>query len=195
MLELMEAYRGEDILEDMERWKPSEGTPQGAVISPLLANIYLHPLDELMADRLSDGAICGRLCGVVQEPRRRRSGAGEDNPWVKDNGLRLHPDKTHVGDCRNGKGFEFLGYRFEERRGWVMRKSLKAMQDNIRMRTKRTRGDSLARLWSNSTRHCAAGSTTSNMPSGTFTKSTVRAATAAGNPEKAGEAARLRTMT
>ena len=32
--------------------------------------------------------------------------------WVEANGLRLHPDKTHVGDCRQtGQGFDFLGYR------------------------------------------------------------------------------------
>ena len=34
----------------MEHWRPTAGTPQGAVISPLLANIYLHPLDRLMAE-------------------------------------------------------------------------------------------------------------------------------------------------
>ena len=67
--------------------------------------------------------------------------------WVETNGLSLNVEKTHVGDCRQeGQGFEFLGYRFEAGRRWVRRKSLKAIRDRIRVRTKRTRGDSLARI-------------------------------------------------
>ena len=68
----------------------------------------------------------------------------EVRAWVEANGLTLHPEKTHVGDCRvPGQGFEFLGYRFEA--GWrnVRRKSLDKLKDAIRERTRRTRGDSL----------------------------------------------------
>ena len=50
---------GQDILEGLERWTPTQGTPQGAVLSPLLANLYLHPLDERMsAQGYPDGALC-----------------------------------------------------------------------------------------------------------------------------------------
>jgi hypothetical protein len=67
--------------------------------------------------------------------------------WVAENGLSLHPDKTHVGDCRQpGDGFEFLGYRFEAGQRWVRKKSLARLKDGIRERTMRTRGDSLARI-------------------------------------------------
>ena len=64
--------------------------------------------------------------------------------WVSENGLTLHPDKTHVGDCRvEGHGFEFLGYRFEAGRRWVRKKSLMALRDKVRARTSRNRGDSI----------------------------------------------------
>ena len=49
VLGLLRSWLGQEIMRGMERWEATEGTPQGAVISPLLSNIYLHPLDELMA--------------------------------------------------------------------------------------------------------------------------------------------------
>jgi len=64
--------------------------------------------------------------------------------WVSENGLALHPDKTHLGDCRvNGEGFEFLGYRFEAGRRLVRKKSLMALRDKVRVRTPRNRGGSI----------------------------------------------------
>jgi len=64
--------------------------------------------------------------------------------WVTDNGLMLHPDKTHVGDCRmEGQGFEFLGYRFEAGKRWVRKKSLMSLRDRVRAKTKRNEGNSI----------------------------------------------------
>ena len=64
--------------------------------------------------------------------------------WVTENGLTLHPTKTHVGDCRQlGQGFEFLGYRFEAGRRFVRKKSLDRLKETIRGKTQRTRGQSL----------------------------------------------------
>ena len=63
------------------------------------------------------------------------------------NGLRLSPTKTHLGDCRKaGEGFDFLGYRFEAGQRRVRDKSLTRFKDSIRDKTRRTRGDSLARI-------------------------------------------------
>jgi len=148
VLGLLRGWLQQDILHDMERWTPAQGTPQGAVISPLLANIYLHPLDELMAAR---GCRMVRYADdfVVLCKNRAEADAAlaEIGAWVTANGLRLHPDKTHVGDCRQpGEGFEFLGYRFEAGQRFVRAKSLTRCKDKIRERTKRTRGDSLARV-------------------------------------------------
>ena len=141
-------WLGQDILAGLERWTPSAGTPQGAVISPLLANIYLHPLDELMATlghrmvRYADDFVV--LCERREEAEAALAAISR---WVAANGLSLHPDKTHVGDCRQpGDGFEFLGYRFEAGQRWVRKKSLARLKDAIRERTTRTRGDSLARI-------------------------------------------------
>lgn len=64
--------------------------------------------------------------------------------WVSANGLTLHPDKTHVGDCRvEGRGGEFLGYRFEAGQRWVRKKILMALRDKVRARTPRNRGQSI----------------------------------------------------
>ena len=64
--------------------------------------------------------------------------------WVKDNGLCLHPEKTHLGNCLvEGQGFEFLGYRFEAGKRWVRKTSLQALKDKIRSKTRRSRDDSL----------------------------------------------------
>jgi RNA-directed DNA polymerase len=148
VLALLRSWLKQDILREMERWTPTQGTPQGAVISPLLANIYLHPLDELMAAR---GYRMVRYADdfVVMCKSREEATAAltEITAWVTANGLRLHPDKTHVGDCRQpGQGFEFLGYRFEGGRRFVREKSLNRFKDRIREKTRRTRGDSLARV-------------------------------------------------
>lgn len=148
ILGLIRGWLGQDILRGMERWTPVAGTPQGAVISPLLANIYLHPLDERMAAhgyrmvRYADDFVV--LCKSHGEAA---AALAEIERWVAENGLRVHPDKTQVGDCgQPGEGFDFLGYRFEAGRRWVRKKSLARLKDSIRVKTRRTRGDSLARI-------------------------------------------------
>ena len=146
LLQLIEAFLHQDIVKGMQRWTPTGGTPQGAVISPLLANLYLHPLDCAMREsgyqmvRYADDFVV--LCHTAEEAR---AGLAEVQAWMQANGLTLNLDKTHVGDCREeGQGFDFLGYRFEAGQRWVRRKSLTAIRDRIRAKTGRTRGDSLA---------------------------------------------------
>lgn len=146
VLELIRSWLGQDIVEEMKRWTPTGGTPQGAVISPLLANIYLHPLDELMAAsghrmvRYADDFVV--LCKSREEAERA---LGLVRDWVARNGLKLHPDKTHLGDCRKrGEGFDFLGYRFEVGLRLLRKKSFDRLKSTIRDKTKRTNGESLA---------------------------------------------------
>ena len=148
VLALIEGCLRHGVMKEMEHWRPTAGTPQGAVISPLLANIYLHPLDRLMEEsgyrmvRYADDFVI--LCRTAQEAEAalRRAMA-----WVADNGLRLHPDKTRIGDCREpGQGFDFLGYRFEAGRRLMRQKSLRALKDKVRAMTGRSRGASMRRI-------------------------------------------------
>ena len=145
LLALLAAWLRQDIVRDLERWTPTAGTPQGAVISPLLANLYLHPLDVKLSElgyrmvRYADDFVI--LC---QTASQAQAALEEVKAWVQENGLSLHPDKTHIGDCLvKGQGFEFLGYRFEAGQRRVRDKSLKGFKDKVREKTKRTRGGSL----------------------------------------------------
>jgi RNA-directed DNA polymerase len=125
LLDLIRGYLKQDVVSDLKRWTPVGGTPQGAVISPLRANLYLHPLDCLMRTkgyhmvRYADDFVV-----MCPSPESAQSALAEIRAWVSENGLTLHPDKTHVGDCSvPGEGFEFLGYRFEAGKRWVRKKA------------------------------------------------------------------------
>ncbi len=145
VLDLVQQFLKQDIMEDLRRWTPVSGSPQGAVVSPLLANVYLHELDVEMREaglvmvRYADDAVV--LCRSREEAE---SALARMQAWVSANGLTLHPDKTHVGDCRvKGQGFEFLGYRFEAGQRRVRKKSLMSLRDKIRTKTKRSVGASM----------------------------------------------------
>jgi RNA-directed DNA polymerase len=148
VLSLIESFLHQDIMTDAARWQPEAGTPQGAVLSPLLANLYLHPLDLLMEQsgcrmvRYADDFVI--LCASEAEAR---AALRQVTAWVTANGLTLHPDKTKVSDSQQpGQGFDFLGYRFEAGMRFVRAKSLKAFKDKLRARTIRSRGDSLRQI-------------------------------------------------
>jgi RNA-directed DNA polymerase len=145
VLALLDAYLQADIIDGLEQWTPTGGTPQGAVISPLLANLYLHGLDCRMSGRgyrivrYADDFVI--LC---RDETEARVALHEVRTWCTQRQLTLHPDKTHIGDCRQaGEGFEFLGYRFEGGRRWVRKKSRNALKEKIRAKTRRSRGESL----------------------------------------------------
>lgn len=148
LLALLDGWIEQDVVQELKRWTPTSGTPQGAVISPLLANLYLHDLDVKLAGlglsmvRYADDFVI--LCRSAAEAVHALDVV---SAWVAAEGLQLHPDKTHVGDCRLvGQGFEFLGYRFEAGRRWVRDKSLKALKTKIRSQTRRTEGRSLSQI-------------------------------------------------
>lgn len=147
VLGLLEAYLGQAVLEDAQYWTPEQGTPQGAVISPLLSNLYLDPLDHQMAQRgyemvrYADDFVI--LCRSEAEAQRALA---EIEAWTAAAGLRLHPEKTRIVDASQPGGFDFLGYHFERGYRWPSPKSLGKLKDKIRSKTKRTSGHSLQRL-------------------------------------------------
>lgn len=134
VLALIDGWLRQDIVQELNRWTPTGGKPQGAVLSPLLANISLHPLDQHMQApgyrmvRYADDFVV--LC---QGAHQAQQALAEIQGWMRDDELELNMDKPSVGDCRHeGQGFEFLGYRFEEGRRMVRKKSLKKLKDAIR---------------------------------------------------------------
>jgi RNA-directed DNA polymerase len=144
LLRLIESFLKAGILEGLAEWTPTAGAPQGAVLSPLLSNLYLDPLDQqLQASgyqmvRYADDLVI--LCRTQSEAERALA---EVQGWVEANGLTLHPTKTRIVDTRT-ETFDFLGYRYEREDRWVRPKSLEKLKETIRGQTKRTNGNSLS---------------------------------------------------
>jgi len=147
VIELLQAFLTQKVMETAEGWTPEEGTPQGAVISPLLSNIYLDPLDHRMAERgfemirYADDFVI--LCRNEAEAR---AALAEVQVWTTSVGLHLHPTKTRIVDATQTEGFDFLGYHFAAGTRWPRAKSLGKFQDTIRGKTRRTQGQSLSAI-------------------------------------------------
>jgi len=146
VLKLVERFLKARILEDLKTWTPETGAPQGAVLSPLLSNIYLNPLDHLMACR---GFAMTRYADdlVIQCRTREEAEAAlaAVQQWTAEAGLTLHPTKTKIVDA-TAEGFEFLGYRFVKHRRFPRKKSLAKFKDAIRAKTRCTAGRSLSTI-------------------------------------------------
>ena len=143
VLKLIELFLKQGVLDGLREWTPEKGSPQGAVISPLLSNIYLNPLDHLMAQqgfemiRYADDFVI--MCRSPEEAARALAVV---QAWTASAGLTLHPNKTRIIDARED-AFEFLGYRFERGKRFPRAKSLMKLKDTIRAKTKRTSGKCL----------------------------------------------------
>ncbi|MBV8399513.1 MAG: group II intron reverse transcriptase/maturase [Acetobacteraceae bacterium] len=143
IMRLLQQFLRQGVLDGLAGWTPEEGTPQGAVISPLLSNIYLDPLDHLMAGegfemvRYADDFVV--LCRNEAQAARALARIAQ---WTAKAGLALHPDKTRIVDAQ-AQSFEFLGYRFADGRRWPRSKSERKLKDALRAQTRRTAGTSL----------------------------------------------------
>jgi RNA-directed DNA polymerase len=148
VLDLIEGFLKQQILEDLRLWTPETGSPQGAVISPLLSNIYLHEVDKAMKMagykmiRYADDFVI--LCKSQSEAEAALSRVAE---LVQERGLSLHAEKTSLVNTQQpGASFDFLGYHFERGTHWPRKKSLKKFKDTIRRKTPRRNGRSLAEM-------------------------------------------------
>jgi RNA-directed DNA polymerase len=153
VLELVERYLAAGVMESGKDWQPSEqGTPQGAVISPLLANLYLNPFDHLMAEKgwemvryADDFVVCART------EAEARAALAEIGDWVKAAGLTLHPVKTRIVNAAGKGGFDFLGYHFEQYREgggkkWPRAKSQQKLRERLRAKLPRGRSGSIPQI-------------------------------------------------
>jgi RNA-directed DNA polymerase len=145
VLALVERFLRAGVLETAKGWQPTErGTPQGGVISPLLANLYLDPLDHQMERagwelvRYADDFVI--LCHSQAEAQ---AALGQVQVWVREAGLTLHPSKTRIVNAAQPGGFDFLGYHFEQGMKWPRKKSLMKLRERVRAKTLRVGGRSL----------------------------------------------------
>ena len=145
---LLRMWLEQEIMDECKRWVPTVGSPQGAVISPLLANIYLHDLDVAVTNagykmlRYADDFVI-----LTKSQEEAENALKLVQAWVNEHKLCLHPEKTHIGNCLvEGQGFEFLGYRFEGGTSWVRRKSIQKFRDRVRELTSKVGGKSIQKV-------------------------------------------------
>jgi RNA-directed DNA polymerase len=118
VLKLLRQWLRAGVLSEGVVTETVSGTPQGGVISPLLANIYLHAFDRVWQERgtgelvryADDFVVLCSSRSQAEEAQRRAVAL------LRDLGLSLHPEKTRVVDLREGsEGFDFLGCHFRAR--------------------------------------------------------------------------------
>jgi RNA-directed DNA polymerase len=138
ILELIQSFLKQGVMGEGQHWEPEAGTPRGAVISPLLANLYLDDLDQLMASR---GWMMVRYADDMVVLCRSKAEAMEAlemlRGWTEGHGLRLHAEKTRVLDATERGGFDFLGYHVERGMRWPSERSEARLRTAIRARTRR----------------------------------------------------------
>ena len=143
ILALVEGFLEQSVMDGVKEWVPEQGTPQGAVVSPLLSNIYLDPLDHLMAERGFEMVrYADDFVVLCRSPQDAAAALAVVQQWTAQVGLTLHPTKTRLVDAQDD-GFDFLGYRFQAGRRWPRTKSMEKLKDTIRAKTRRTSGHSL----------------------------------------------------
>ena len=150
VLEMIEKFLKQGVLEEGIEIEPEKGSPQGGVISPLLANIYLNPLDWLLKElEIKSVRYADDIVMMASNARNAQQALETLQGWADKARLTLHPDKTRVVDMTEpDASFEFLGYRFlRTKKGKLFRlvrsKSKKKLRESLKRPTKRCNGKSM----------------------------------------------------
>ena len=152
VLKLIRQWLEAGVLEDGVRNATEIGSPQGGVISPLLANIYLHVLDMFWAERYSSLGILIRYADdfvIICRTKRDAENALQTVKQIMDIlKLTLHPTKTRVVDMGQD-GFDFLGFHFHKKKSkrsnkllpynWPSPKAMMSVRSKIHFITERMR--------------------------------------------------------
>ncbi|MFM7058615.1 MAG: reverse transcriptase domain-containing protein [Planctomycetota bacterium] len=102
VLELIQAFLKAGIMDGLTEWTPTQGAPQGAVLNSLLSNIYLDPLDHLMAGRGFEMVGCADDFVILcRTPEAATEALQTVQDWVTIAGLTLHPTRTRIVDPRS----------------------------------------------------------------------------------------------
>jgi len=144
VLGLIESWLTAGVMNQGEIEETNVGTPQGGVISPLLANIYLHELDKQVTKfdgvrlvRYADDMVI--LCKTKKEAERTLKQVEEILAGLK---LRLNKEKTKIVNV-NKESFVFLGFKFKRGRGIVFvgprKEAIRKFKDRVRTVTNRRR--------------------------------------------------------
>ncbi|MFA5666043.1 MAG: group II intron reverse transcriptase/maturase [Candidatus Cloacimonadaceae bacterium] len=142
ILALLNQYLNQKVIDTAASWTPEAGTPQGAVISPLLANIYLDPLDWLMFGKYEMIRYADDFVVMCKTEEEALNALETIRLWTEEVGLTLHPTKTKIVNADDDI-FEFLGYKFKQGMKFPSDKSIQKFRDEIRKRTKRCNAYSL----------------------------------------------------
>ncbi len=140
VLGLIRGWLKAGVMEEGKFRYTTSGTPQGGVISPLLSNIYLTPLDHALTEggyqfvRYADDVVI--LCRDEEEAAKALHHARAVLGRLK---LELNEEKTSTRTFK--EGFDFLGFRFTNRGRHIAKKSLLALYGKVREVTKRQQGD------------------------------------------------------
>ena len=136
ILNLIEKFLAAGVMENGVFKPTSIGTPQGGVISPLLANIVLNQLDWRL-EKAGYRFVRYADDFVVACKNRKQAEAALDlvEEIMTDLGLALSPEKTKIASY--GKGYEFLGFRLSSKSRTMRPKSLEKFKTKIRELTRR----------------------------------------------------------
>jgi RNA-directed DNA polymerase len=145
ILKLIRSFLEAGVMEEMKVQYTTTGTPQGGIISPLLANIYLHAMDEALEARhiswvrYADDFLL--LCETREEAEAALEAVRGILQGLK---LELSPEKTHIRHLE--EGFDFLGWHYQGQRRWPRDKSVKGLRNKLRTKTRRLRPGSMEQI-------------------------------------------------